>query len=411
MQRTQRRRGRDHGGLGLGSLCVPLCGLCFLCALVLPVRAQMDFKAASGIPRPVDDLPTGTVSVRVIRGDISNIVTNHPVEFHVGDEVKTVNTDSEGRAEAVFNGRATVQAVTTVDGERLESQTFPAPARGGIRLLLVAADKESAAREAEALKNAVTGDIVFGQNTEIVIEPDDERIRVYYLLEVVNNASAAVNPKSPVMFDVPSEAGAASIMEGTKAKATGTRVRIEPPFPPGATRVQVAYALPAASGSASISQVFPAPLEHLAIIVKKVGDIRLESPLVSRQQEMPANGDTYIAAAGDRQIPAGQPVTLTVSGVPHHSSMPRWIALGTAAGVIVVGVLALRRPDEDDKSGDDRKRLIGRREKLFQELVRLEQDRRRGRIDGQRYAARREDLIASLEQVYGALDDDAGLAA
>jgi hypothetical protein len=54
----------------------------------------------------------------------------------------------------------------------------------------------------------------------------------------------------------------------------------------------------------------------------------------------------------------------------------------------------------------ERKRLIARREKLFQDLVRLENDQRRGRVDGRRFAARREELVTSLEQVYSALDSD-----
>jgi hypothetical protein len=64
--------------------------------------------------------------------------------------------------------------------------------------------------------------------------------------------------------------------------------------------------------------------------------------------------------------------------------------------------------------------LIARREKLFNELVRLENDRRRAKIDDRRYTGRREELVALLEQIYGALDshdtppgpaDRAGLAA
>ena len=54
----------------------------------------------------------------------------------------------------------------------------------------------------------------------------------------------------------------------------------------------------------------------------------------------------------------------------------------------------------------DRFQLVARREKLFQDLVRLENDHRRGRIDARRFAARREELLASLEQIYGALDSD-----
>jgi len=38
--------------------------------------------------------------------------------------------------------------------------------------------------------------------------------------------------------------------------------------------------------------------------------------------------------------------------------------------------------------------------------VRLEQEHRRGRINEARYSARREELLAALENIYGALDED-----
>jgi hypothetical protein len=59
----------------------------------------------------------------------------------------------------------------------------------------------------------------------------------------------------------------------------------------------------------------------------------------------------------------------------------------------------------------ERKRLATRREKLLNELARLEIDRREGRADQRRYLSRREELIASLEQVYGALDSGDPVAA
>src|ERR1700730_8312392 len=122
----------------------------FLCVLgVLGVeRAQLsaqfqmpDPKQMSGIPRPVTELPNGAISVRLIRGQLSNNITNHPVELHVGAKVMTVNTDADGRAQ--FTGLtpgSSVKAVSVVDGERLESQEFPAPTQGGVRLMLVATD-------------------------------------------------------------------------------------------------------------------------------------------------------------------------------------------------------------------------------------------------------------------------------
>ena len=90
-----------------------------------------DPKQMSGIPRPVDDLPNGAISVRLIRGSLSNNLTGHPVDLHVGAKVITVKTDENGRAEfkdfITGTGGAMVKATAEVDGEHLESQEFPAP--------------------------------------------------------------------------------------------------------------------------------------------------------------------------------------------------------------------------------------------------------------------------------------------
>ena len=117
----------------------------FLLPFSAPAFAQFqmpDPKQMSGIPRPVTDLPAGHVSVRLIRGQLSNNIQGHPVEMHAGGKVLTVKTDENGRAE--FSGVAagtTVKAVAVVDGERLESQDFPWPGDGGIRVMLVATPK------------------------------------------------------------------------------------------------------------------------------------------------------------------------------------------------------------------------------------------------------------------------------
>jgi hypothetical protein len=168
----------------------------------------------------------------------------------------------------------------------------------------------------------------------------------------------------------------------------------------------VAYSLPTSGGAATITQAFPARMEHLAAILLKTGDAKLSSPLFARQQEMPAGGQVYIAAAGNDAIPPGQAVELSVSGLPHHSTTPRWIALTLAAIVMLTGLWATRRPVPLDARTAERKRLVARREKLLQELVRLEADRRRGKDETPRQSARREELFSALEQVYGALDTD-----
>src|SRR5205085_2626183 len=138
--------------------------------------AMPDPKQMSGIPRPVDDLPNGAISVRLIRGSLSNNLTGHPVDLHVGPKVITVKTDENGRAEfkdfITGTAGAMVKATADVDGEHLESQEFPAPTRGGIRLMLVATDpnkKTAPAGAPAAPPAAATGPVVIGSQSRFVL--------------------------------------------------------------------------------------------------------------------------------------------------------------------------------------------------------------------------------------------------
>ena len=373
--------------------------------------AMPDPKQMSGIPRPVDDLPNGAISVRLIRGSLSNNLTGHPVDLHVGSKVITVKTDENGRAEfkdfITGTGGATVKATAEVDGEHLESQEFPAPTRGGIRLMLVATDPNKKGSAATP-ENAVSGAVVFGPQSRFVLQPREEGVDVFYLLDISNNQSVPVNPPAPFAFDMPDGATGTTIMDGSSPQAStkGTRVMVAGPFAPGHTFVQVAASLPADDGSIAIAQRLPANLEELAVIVKKVGNTTLKSPQLKEQREMPAQGEMFIAGTGGA-VAAGRPIELIVDGVPHHSQAPRRIALLLATIVVLAGAwYATRSPAESTTQAVERKRLLARREKLLGELARLEKDRRSGRTDDRRSATRREELVSSLEQVYSALDTE-----
>ena len=381
------------------------------CVPLAEAQPMVDPKAMSGIPRPVSDLPDRALSVRLIRGDLSKNIAGHPVELHVDGRVQTVKTDENGRAEFDdLTPGATLKAVAVVDGEQLISEEFPAPSSGGIRLMLVATDPEKAAGDALAAKApAVAGQVVISGESRIVMEPDDEMVRVFYLLDLVNNARTPVSLPEVFAFEVPTGAVGTTVMEGSspRASANGTRVIVEGPFAPGNTFVQVGFTLPASGGSIAIDQRFPANVEQLVVMAEKAGSERLSSPSITRQQEVPANGHTYIVAAGGA-IPAGQSLALSLTGLPHHSESPRWIALSLAGGVVLAGFLAAARTTRTPEPAPERKRLLARRERLFRDLVALENDHRGGRVDRSRYASRREELMAALELVYGALDDDHG---
>lgn len=377
-------------------------------ALVHAQFEMPDMKQMSGIPRPVTDLPDHAISVRLIRGNLSNPITSFPVELHIGQTLKTAKTDEAGRAQ--FNdvpAGASVKALAVVDGERLESQEFAAPAQGGIRLLLVATDKTGKSQPAAS---PVSGQVAIGGQSRFVFEPGDEAVQVYYLLDITNNAGAPVNPPAPFMFQMPTDAAGTTLLEGSSPQATvrGTRVTVAGPFPPGRTLVQVACEIPSTTGTLQITQRFPAPLEQLAVIVRKVGETRLTSTQLASQREMTAEGERFIAATG-ASVPAGQPIVLTLEELPHHSAAPRSIALLLSGSIVLIGVWTGTRPESGNDGAAraaDRKRLLARREKLLADLVRLETDHRNGRGDRSHYAARREQLITALEHIYGALDGD-----
>ena len=378
-----------------------------LIVLAAPLGAQPDPRQMAGIPRPVDDLPNGSVSVRVIRGGFTNNVPNQTVELHVGSDVLKTKTDDQGRAQFdKLAPGAMVKAVADVDGEHLESQQFPAPAQGGVRLVLLAGAGADAttATPGPAGPPAVAGQVVIGGQTRFILQPGEESVEIYYLLDILNNSAVPVNPPTPFAFDMPSGAMGTGILQGSSplASLNGLRISVNGPFPPGSTHVQIGTAFTVTSGSFDLVQRFPAALTDYAVIVKRVGDTKMGSSQLAGQQVIPAQGETFIGAEGT-PVAAGEPLTVSLTDMPHHNPAPRWAALGFALAIVLVGVWAATRTTADAATrGSEFKRLIARREKLLADLVRLERDQR----DDPRYRTRREEIVAALENVYSGLDID-----
>ncbi len=329
------------------------CGLklaALLVALLLPSYGaaqalQMpDPKQMSGVPLPSPDLPGGTVSVRVVRGGPGNNLQGESVELTVAGHPPTrATTDANGRAQ--FPGIATgaeVQARAVVGGETLESRPFKMPDRGGIRLMLVATDPEAARREEESRKLAAgpaqPGVVILGGDSRFVIDTVEDALQVYYLLNVVSTARTPIQPPAPLVFDLPTGASGAAILEGStpQARVSGAQVTVTGPFPPGSTVVQIGFLLPHRGGEISLQQRLPAALEQVLLVAEKSGDLRIASPQAPAQREMPAEGETYIVASGPA-IAAGGTLQVTVGGLAGHPRWPRNLALGMASLILLAG--------------------------------------------------------------------------
>jgi hypothetical protein len=381
-----------------------------------PAMGMPDAKAMSGIPRPSETVPTGSVSVRLVRGQISNLITGHPVEFNVNGTPQAVKTDETGHA--VLGGLATgttVRAVAVVDGERLESQEFQVPAQGGVVLMLVATDKTAAEQMAKA---AVAGDVVLGGQTRIITQFEDEVLQVFYLLDVVNAGQAPVKPVAPLVFEVPKGAQSTTVMEGSTAFATakGSTVTMTGPFPPGMTTVEVAFSLPPAD-TIPIRLTLPTALSQVTVIAQKVGNLTLASSQMTSLRESTESGKSFLLATGPG-LRKGDVLAFDLNGLPHEPTWPRYLALLIGCAVLALGAWGAVKTGGRTASVAAREQLERRREQVFDAILVLDAQRKPGAADEESALARRGELVAELERIYGELDTesagprgDQGLAA
>src|SRR5947209_124459 len=118
-----------------------------LSSVALAQPMMIDPSKMSGIPRPDPQVPPGTITVRLIRGELSNRMTGIDVGLVGADgKARTQKTDEQGRA--TFAGLAAPGPYTAkaTDGvEELASQPIELQSNMGSRVMLVFAPKGGAA--------------------------------------------------------------------------------------------------------------------------------------------------------------------------------------------------------------------------------------------------------------------------
>ena len=94
----------------------------------------------------------------------------------------------------------------------------PADARGGG---FVARRGAAAARAAPPPAGpAQPGKVVLGDESRFVFEMGEDGLTVFYILQILNAAAAPVQPRKPLVFELPADARGAAILEGSSPQAT-----------------------------------------------------------------------------------------------------------------------------------------------------------------------------------------------
>ncbi len=338
-------------------------------------------------------MPQAPSPVRLFRERIGNNVPNHPVTLEGPQGTKNATTDAEGRAgvHRLDGGRFRRACAPTSMAKRCNRRSSKIAPQGGARVALIAGIAAAAAKEAAdaaegAKQPARPGVVALGNQTRVIIEFQDDNLTVFYILDLVNAARTPIDTGNPLVFDLPEGARAASLLEGssTLGSMRNGKLVITGPFPPGSTTLQLAYQLPWHGTSVEIHQAWPVALDDVFVAVEKIGGLALSSPQLAQQQEGQASGQAFIMGVGPR-LNAGQPLAITISGLPNRSSWMRNVGVGLTSLILLLGAWAAftARPAREAKA----ETFAARRESLFAELVKLERRHARhesdpGRLSG-----------------------------
>lgn len=379
--------------------------------LASPAFAQIampDPSAIAGTPLPAPELADATVTVRVVRERMGNNIAGQPVTLRVGGASRTATTDAQGRAQ--FDGLTAgtlVQATTTVDGETLTSQEFAVPARGGVRVALIAGIQKAAAAEqaaaaAGAREPARPGVVEFGPESRLILEFQDDNLTLFYLLEVTNNARTPIDIGGPLIVQLPTGASGAVMLEGSSPQASvlNARVTITGPFPPGKLSAQVGFSLPNAGSDLVLTQKWPAALSQIFVAAEKIGTMQMSSPQLTDIRETQTEGGIFLMGTGGRIEPGGT-LAINLTGMPAASHTARNAALAIVILILGIGVWLAMTPASARAAQDGK--LAGKRERLMGEIVALER-KRKTRALTEAEEARQQRLTADLERVLASLD-------
>lgn len=121
------------------SLIALLMSLLMLSSVAIAQPMMIDPSKMSGIPRPDPQVPPGTITVRLIRGELSNRMSGVKVGL-VGADGKSVEQKTDDQGRATFSGLAAPGPYTAkaTDGvEELASQPIELQGNMGSRVMLV----------------------------------------------------------------------------------------------------------------------------------------------------------------------------------------------------------------------------------------------------------------------------------
>jgi hypothetical protein len=345
------------------------CGL-LLALASNPAFAQdtpLDHKGTMSAPLFVEDLPVGSVSVRISRPSMTEPIVGADVvgSWTTKDgkaKSATVKTGADGRA--IFAGvpvSSTFGAKATIEGKDLTTAQFTVPAQGGTRLLMIIGAQANQAlnemaKGAQPVALDKTNDLSvlrISSNSRMMVELREDAIGVMQNLLVENTSDKSFDPGQRGLFiPLPDGfAGAEKLPGGAELEIKeGAGVFLHTLIPPtqapgAAVQVRVGYMLAThETPEFDIVQPMPLGLQGGLILVPDQFPITLSAPGL-RVLPSTRDDDGNVMRMYDLDALApGQALRMTVRGLPTRNQVGKWIAAGLVGLLIVAGIVAMRRP-------------------------------------------------------------------
>ncbi len=356
-------------------------------------------------PAPASDLPAGTLEVTVM-GEDNKPLANHKVtmgQAATGGEVRAFEAVTSDRGLARFDDLSTAPdvgylLVTEIAGTRIGSRPFRMPAENGMRL----------PRLAPPARTNDPSILSFDQASRFIFEVREDFLFVGQVLSFRNESDKVYDggpgglflplPKEMTSFQPFSDSAK---VEEVKGKGLLMLTPVPPTGPREKTiQARFAYLLPTyGDDTLEFEQPMPLGMKAPLLIIPDSHNLTVKGEgLRTLPKEKDQQGKP-ISLYELSSIEPGGTIKLTFSGLPKVDRTGHLIVIVLTLVLVAWGVWGVASVKRADTGKVDRKRqdLRNRREKLFDELVAIEQRRRGGaEVDGNR----REQLVSQLESVY-----------
>jgi hypothetical protein len=242
-------------------------------------------------------------------------------------------------------------------------------------------------------------------------EIDDDKLWFEMRFFLANVSGRPVAAKDGLIIPLPRGTVGGSVDEADQARVKVDRKRgfvWRGALPPGQREFIGGFALPVEDGVVDFEMPVPYGVESAQLIFGYARGVTVLGPAgVSTRVEPPLGQPTRdgrrFLIVSDISIAPGDALKLRISGLPQPPSWHGWARLGVGLSVlglcVLAGTVAVRgKTPAPPAAADLASRL--ERDRLYEQLVALEKQRRGGTIATARYETTRATLVAKLRRTY-----------